>query len=65
MHGGAKGFELGEEALSELLATDHGQAGNVVNRLGGVELGTLTAGVGKGLYQVGLHLLQAQLKSLE
>ncbi len=41
---GAERLDLIHQPVGQLLAGDHGQAGNVVDRLLGIELGALAAG---------------------
>ena len=57
-----EGAQLLQQALGELAAAAHGQAGQVVDRFVGVERGALAAGFGQHIDQVAAYLLQPELK---
>ena len=61
----AKRLDLLEQLVSQLLACANRYGRNVINRLVGVDLNALAAGIGEGVDHVGLDLEQTQLKSLK
>ena len=62
MKGGAEGLDLLHEIVNQPLPRDHGEAGNVVDGLFGIELGALPAGLGQDVDKMGLDVQQAQLE---
>jgi hypothetical protein len=65
VEGGAEGLDLLEQVVGEFLAGAHGHGRDVVDRLVGVQLDALAAGVAQRVDDVGLDLQQAQLEHLE
>ena len=63
--GGAEGFDLPQQAVGQLLAGAHGHGGNVIDRLVGIELDALAAGIAERVDHMGLDLQQAELEHLE
>ena len=57
--------DLLAQVVDELLAGDHGIAGNVVYRLFRIELGALAADLGQNVDQMGLDVEQAQFEHRE
>ena len=53
------------QAGHQLKASTHRNAGNVVDRLVGVDLRALPACIGQGIDDMGLNALQAELKDLK
>ena len=64
MQRGLKGRHLAQQRVGEFLAAADGQAGDVVDRLVGVELARLAAGVRQRVDDVGVDFQQAQLEHL-
>jgi len=62
MEGGAEGLDLLHQVIHKPLPRDHGEAGNVVDRLFGIELGALAAGLGQDVDEMGLDVQQAQFE---
>jgi hypothetical protein len=65
VEGGAEGFDLLEQVVGEFLAGAHGHGRDVVDRLVGVQLDALAAGVAQRVDDVGLDLEQAEFEHLE
>ncbi len=62
---GAERLDLLEQLLGQLAPGGDGQGGDVVDRLVGIELDALAAGVRQRIDDVRAHLLQAELEHLE
>ena len=65
MHLRLKRRYLLQQTLREAAAGGDRCAGDVVDRLVGIELHALAASVGQGINDMGLHFVQAQLEHLE
>ena len=63
--GGAEGLGLLEQGIGQFLAGAHRNGRNVVDRLVGIQLNGLAAGVGQRIDDVGFYLQQAQFENLE
>ena len=62
---GVEGPDLLEQAVDQLLRTAHGQRRDVVDRLVGIELRALSAGVRERIDDLALHAEQAELENGE
>jgi hypothetical protein len=65
MKHGIERLDLRHQRLGETVAGDVGDAGNVVDRLLGIELGALAARLVEDVDQVRLHVEQAELEHRE
>ena len=65
MEGRAERLDLLHELVDEFLAGDAGIAGNVVDRLLGIEFGTLAAGLGQDVDEMAADVEQAELEDGE
>ncbi len=60
-----EGLDLRHQPVDQSLGAANGQGGNVVNRLLGIQLGALTAGMCEGIDQMRCDSQQTELENLE
>ncbi len=65
MEGGVKGLGLFQQPIDQFLGAADRQCGNVIDRLVGIQLGALAAGLGQRIDDVRADAEQAQLEDLE
>ena len=65
MERGVEGLDLFQQAIDQLLSAAHGERRDVVNRLVRIQLGALTADLGKRVDDGRTHAEQPQLEDLK